>query len=213
MALYDLTHLMHSDMPVYPGKQQPLIAPAATIETDGYREMRLELDGHTGTHIDAPAHMLPNGKMLTDYPVSKFTGKAFILLVEEGKEYIEITDLKTYEKEIVSSDFVLFHTGWGRFWGTNDYLKGFPVLSEDAAKWLTTFHLKGIGIDAISVDPVESSDYPVHYIFFRADMVIIENLVIPEILHEMSGRLYCFPIHFMQADGAPVRAVFEIFKD
>lgn len=210
MALYDLTHLMHSDMPVYPGKQQPLIAPAATIETDGYREMRLEIDGHTGTHIDAPAHMLPNGKMLTDYPVSKFTGKAFILLVEEGKEYIEITDLKAYEKEIVSSDFVLFHTGWGRFWGTNDYLKGFPVLSEDAAKWLTTFHLKGIGIDTISVDPVESETWAVHHILFQNDLIIIENLIFPETLLHGSGQFHSFPLKFGAADGSPVRAVIMV---
>jgi len=210
MALYDLTHPMHSEMPVYPGKGQPMIGPAATLENDGYREMRLELDGHTGTHIDAPAHMLASGKMLNDYPVSKFTGKAIIVAVEEGTENIGIPLLKTFEHELRSSEFVLLRTGWSMYWGTPKYLEGFPVLTEQAAKWLTTFQLKGIGVDAISVDPVESSNWPVHHILFQSDLVIIENLIFPSNLIAGKGRWFCFPLKFGEADGSPVRAVFDI---
>ncbi len=209
MAIYDLSHPLHSAMPVYPSKGQPVITPAATIETDGYREMRLELDGHTGTHIDAPAHMLANGKMLTDFPVSKFKGKAFIISMKSKKDCIGISDLKGFEKGIGSSDFVLFRTSWSIYWGYKEYLKGFPVLSQDAAKWLTTFNLKGIGVDAISVDPVETTDWPVHFILFRSEMVIVENLIFPENLENSSGMFYCFPLKYNNSDGSPVRAVFE----
>ena len=210
MALYDLTHPMHSEMPVYPGKGQPLIGPVATLENDGYREMHLNIDGHTGTHIDAPAHMLARGKMLNDYPVSKFTGKAVIVAIEEGTENIGIPLLKTFEHELRSSEFVLLRTGWSMYWGTPKYLEGFPVLTEQAAKWLTTFQLKGIGVDAISVDPVESSTWPVHHILFQSDLVIIENLIFPGNLLSGKGRLFCFPLKFDEADGSPVRAVFDI---
>lgn len=209
MAIHDLSHTMHPAMSVYPGKEQPAIRPAAAIETDGYREMRLELDGHTGTHIDAPAHMLANGKMLTDFPVSKFKGKAFIISVKDKKECIGISDLKRFEKEIGASDFVLFQTGWSMYWGSEEYLNGFPVLSQDAAKWLTTFYLKGMGIDAISVDPVETTDWPVHFILFRSEMVIVENLIFPDNLENSSGMFYCFPLKFNNSDGSPVRAVYE----
>ena len=36
--------------------------------------------------------------------------------------------------------------------------------------------LKGVGLDAISVDPVESHDLPVHRILLGSGMVIVENL-------------------------------------
>jgi arylformamidase len=210
MEIYDLSHPMHSAMPVYPGKGQPVIEPAASIEKDGYREMRLELDGHTGTHMDAPAHMLPNGKMLNDYPVSKFTGKAVIIPVDCTKAIIEIAHLQEYKTEIRHSDYVLFNTGWSKYWGTDTYLKDFPVLSEQAAKWLTTFQLKGIGLDAISVDPVESTTFDVHYILFQSDMVIVENLVFPETLLHGNGVFHCFPLNIEHADGSPVRAVIMV---
>lgn len=210
MEIYDLTHVMHSEMPVYPGKGQPLIETAASIEKDGYREMRLELDGHTGTHMDASAHMLPNGKMLNDYPVSKFTGKAVIIPIDGTISIIEIAHLQEYKTEIRHSDYVLFNTGWSKYWGTNDYLKDFPVLSEQAAKWLTTFQLKGIGLDAISVDPVEATTFEIHQILFQSDMVIVENLVFPENLRNRSGHFHCFPLKFGEADGSPVRAVIMV---
>jgi arylformamidase len=210
MEIYDLTHIMHSEMPVYPGKGQPVIGPAASIEKDGYREMRLELDGHTGTHMDAPAHMLSNGKMLNDFPISKFTGNAVIIPVESPTSTIDVQFIQPYEKDIQNSDFVLFRTGWSKYWGTNDYLRGFPVLSEQAAKWLTTFQLKGIGLDAISVDPVKSTTFAVHHILFQSDMVIVENLVFPENLQNRLGHFHCFPLKFGEADGSPVRAVMEV---
>ena len=212
MGIYDLTHVMHSEMPVYPGKGQPVIGTAASIEKDGYREMRLEIDGHTGTHIDAPAHMLPNGKMLNDYPVSKFTGKAVIIPVVLTISIIEIVHLQEYKTEIRHSDYVLFNTGWSKYWGTENYRKDFPVLSEQAAKWLTAFQLKGIGLDAISVDPVESTTFEVHHILFQSDMVIVENMVFPVNLPSGKGVLYCFPLRFGNADGSPVRAVMEYFE-
>jgi len=208
MAIYDLTHLMHSRMPVYPGKKQPIIESSATLAKDGYREMHLNIDGHTGTHMDAPAHMLQNGRTLDNYPVEKFTGRAVIIPVTDGKSLIEIADLKPYETEIRKAGFVLFRTGWSKYWGTDQYLKNFAVLSEVAANWLTTFQLKGIGIDSISVDRIDSVTWPVHHIIFNNDLVIIENLKFPDDLKDGSGTLHCYPLLFENADGSPVRALF-----
>jgi arylformamidase len=203
--IYDLTHPLEASMPVYPGKNQPVIFPAAQIEIDGYREIHLQIDGHTGTHIDSPAHMLEQGKKLDQYPPEKFTGKA-IVIPAENIPVIEISDLKLYEDEIKNADFVLFRTGWCRYWGTPQYLGPFPVLSKTAAGWLTTFRLKGIGVDAISVDPLDSADWPVHHILFNNDMTIIENLRFPEGLPN-TGIFHCFPLPVKDADGTPVRAV------
>ena len=43
---------------------------------------------HTGTHIDAPAHMLSNGPYLDDLNIEHFIGKATIL--DFSNEEIEI---------------------------------------------------------------------------------------------------------------------------
>lgn len=210
MDIIDLSHIMNPDMPVYPGKGQPVIQPAARIETDGYREMSLHLDGHTGTHMDSPAHMLVNGKMLNDFPVSQFSGKAAVIPIPETVSKIDLKFLAPFEPEIRDASFVLFNTGWSKYWGSDHYFRDFPVLTEEAAKWLVTFRLKGIGLDAISVDPVESATYAIHHILFRHDMVIVENLVFPENFSSREGIFHGFPLSFRDGDGSPVRAVLEI---
>ena len=58
MKVYDLTHTIQNDMPVYPGTEQPKLTTACTIQEVGYRETLLHMYSHTGTHMDAPAHMI-----------------------------------------------------------------------------------------------------------------------------------------------------------
>ena len=58
MRVYDLTHTISEDILVWPGTEQPRLSEGSTFERDGFRETRLELFSHVGTHMDAPAHML-----------------------------------------------------------------------------------------------------------------------------------------------------------
>ena len=79
MKVYDLTHTIKNDMPVYPGTEQPKLTTACTIEAAGYRETLLHMFSHTGTHMDAPAHMLLDGAALDSYGADKFTGTAVVV--------------------------------------------------------------------------------------------------------------------------------------
>jgi len=207
MTCIDLTHPIKSKMPVYPGKDQPVIKPIAWLGKDGYRECRIETHGHTGTHSDSPAHKLPNGKRLDSFPVSHFCGNAEVLRIPEKTRLIEKTFLEKHGDRITASQYLLFVTGWSRYWGRKEYLKGYPVLTEEAAIWLGSLGLKGIGLDAISVDPFESADWPVHHILFLAGMVIVENLIFPAGFDADSVQFHCFPLPVSGADGSPVRAV------
>ena len=64
MTWYDLTHLITSAMPVYPGTEPPELLEATTLEREGFRETRLRLFSHTGTHMDAPSHMIAGAPSL-----------------------------------------------------------------------------------------------------------------------------------------------------
>jgi kynurenine formamidase len=209
MKLYDLSHLLNNETPVFPGMSKPEFKPAGKLETDGYRETRFEMDSHTGTHIDAPAHMLENGKTLDQLQLEAFSGKALIISVPGNSKSIGEDLLVQFEEKLKKAEFVLFKTGWSKFWGTSQYFKDFPTLSADAVKWLLTFSLKGIGFDVISADPTDSTTYPNHFRILGKGLIIIENLRFPEELIETEGEFFCFPLHFENADGSPVRAVFR----
>lgn len=209
MKLYDLSHPLNNESPVFPGKDKPWFTPAATIKKDGYRETHLDFDSHLGTHIDAPAHMLENGKTLDRMPVHSFSGSAFIVPVPGGMKVIDEKFISGFHEQLLSSDFVLFRTGWSKYWGNEKYLSDFPTLTLAAVNRLLALPLKGIGFDTISADLVESTSWENHFAIFNKGAIIIENLVFPDNLTESDGKFFCFPIPYDKADGSPVRAVFE----
>ena len=144
MKILDLTHLIEEAMPVYPETEPPKLTPSNTFEQHGFRETLLTMGSHTGTHMDAPAHMLRDGKTLDQFPADKYIGTAYVLDCSDlaGKE-IPKARLQLHASEIEAADFLLFYTGWEKYWGSEQYFSPFPVLSLEAAEYLAAFPLKG----------------------------------------------------------------------
>jgi len=206
MPVIDLTHRIESGMPVFPGTPPPLIERAFTINKDGFAETRLNMLSHTGTHMDAPAHMLAKGITLDQLPADRFTGKALCIDVRKSAE-ITVSLLMPYEPTLSEVDFLLLVTGWDQKWGCDDYYYSYPALTEEAARWLTRFNLSGIGTDCISFDLHDSSLYPVHHILLEKGFILIENLKGTDRLAGTTFGFICTPLHYEGADGAPVRAL------
>ena len=204
MKVYDLTHTIRNDMPVYPGTEQPRLTTACTIEEVGYRETLLHMYSHTGTHMDAPAHMLPDGAALDRYPGEKFVGAAIVVDCR-GEKVISLPLLQRYDLSGV--DFVLFCTGWDKKWGTPAYYENFPCLTAEAAAYLAALPLKGVGEDSISLDPCDSMEFPNHITLMKAGFINTENLTG---LDALLGRRFTFvtlPLKFENADGCSCRAI------
>ena len=208
MNIIDLSHPLSPHMPVYPGAEPPLLIDEHTIDDDGFREKKITMYSHTGTHMDAPAHMINGAKTLDQLPIDHFFGTACIVPVDAQENYsIGINALKPHQDVIQHSEFILLNTGWSRFWGSERYFHKYPVLSSKAASWLSNFSLKGIGSDTISPDKIGANDSPIHKLFLRRTIVIIENLTNLDIVPDTHFTFSCFPLKIEQADGSPVRAV------
>ncbi len=202
VKIIDLTHLIKENMPVFPGTEPPVLEAANTLERDGFREKKLHMYSHTGTHMDAPAHMIKEGWTLDQVGAEAFVGPAVKADVR-GLKKIEREHLEILSGS--NADFLLLWTGWDQYWGTEDYFGDFPTLSAEAAAWLTDFPLKGIGVDAISMDPMDSQDFSIHLKLLSNDMVLIENLRDLELLPE-KFTFSAMPLKLEDADGSPVRA-------
>ena len=208
MDIVDLSHPISPNMPAYPGTEPPSFIKGCSIDDNGFLEKKITLYSHTGTHIDAPAHIIHGAKTLDQFSIEHFAGKAFLLnLPSINKQEIDIADLESHQSLIGNSEFLLLNTGWSRFWGTKRYYSGYPVLSAEAALWLSNFELKGIGFDTISADKADSRDFPVHKIFLRRNWIIVENLTNLDAVPSNQFMFSCFPLKIEQADGSPVRAV------
>lgn len=207
MKYHDLTQIIKEDMPVYPGTKPPTLIPVTTLDHDGFAETMMTLYSHTGTHLDAPAHMAVDGLTLDQMPVDHFIGSAICIDVRNVGQYIMLEHIIPHQEEIAEADFVLLCTGWSAHWDSDRYYHGYPVLEEAAANWLAANNLKGVGVDAISVDPSDGNEFANHGVLFGACLLIIENLKNLENIIGKRTMLMCLPINYEAADGAPVRAV------
>lgn len=204
----DLTHPISPGMPVYPGTEPPVLAQGCTIDAHGFAEKKITMYSHTGTHIDAPAHMLKQGSTLDQLPIDHFCGTARVWEWERrSRPVISPSDLEPDLHDIREVDFLLLYTGWSRHWGTEAYFSNYPVLSPEAAEWISSTGLKGLGVDAISVDPADTDTHPVHKALLNREMILIENLTNLEELPGSPFFFSCFPLKIEEADGSPVRAV------
>lgn len=206
MNVLDLTHTITEATPLWPGTPAVQLEPLAEYGTEGYRETMLHFSSHTGTHIDAPAHLLRGGLTLDSFPPKQFAGTA-VTLDCRNRSAITLSMLHSYETALSGAEFVLFDTGWSRYWQTPDYFGAYPALEPQAAQYLAGMRLKGIGSDTVSLDPFMDDTLAVHRILLGAGLLLLENLCN---LSALTGR-ECFltaaPLKIGCADGAPARVL------
>jgi kynurenine formamidase len=206
-TIIDLSHRINHEMSLYPGTSVPSITKMRSIEYDGFQEYKVELTNHIGTHIDAPGHMLRQGKMLNDYSISDFHGVSLIIDCREYNETIPIVSLNSYKGYIDNIDYLIFYTGWSKHWGSRLYTNFFPVLSNELCEYISQRNFKGIGIDTLSPDPMDSICFENHKVLMASDKLIIENLTNLDLVPKSPFELVCLPLALSYVDAAPARVV------
>ncbi|MGE4268556.1 MAG: cyclase family protein [Deferribacterales bacterium] len=206
MKIIDLTHEIAEGMPVYPGTEAPVLKQANTVAEHGFAEKLITMVSHTGTHMDAPAHVLENKKTLSQIDLNDLYGKGCLIDVRGVKGVITADYLKPYEQALKDAKIAVFHSGWDRLWGDEKYFENFPVMDAEAAKFLVSTGIKGVACDMISVDGVDCFNLDIHRILFAADIFICENLKGLERIVGMDFDIGIFPLNIKDGDGSPVRA-------
>ena len=131
-------------------------------------------------------------------------GSSFL---HEG-EPITMDLLALYGEKIEKADFLLFHLGWDKRWGTEAYFGDYPCIDQAVWEHILNGCYKGIGFDVIGLDPIADENLTRHKALFAAkDIVNIENLCN---LEQCGSDLFwfsCFPLKIDACDGSPIRAV------
>ena len=83
--IYDVTRTITSGMYVYPGDPEVRIASAADVkEGDPYTVSALAMGSHTGTHVDAPRHLFPDGVGVDRISPDRLFGPAAVIEVADS---------------------------------------------------------------------------------------------------------------------------------
>ena len=118
MSWIDFTHIISPSMSTFPGTPAPELTTVATVPVNYYRETKLQLYSHMGTHMDAPAHIIENGRTLDQFPAEHFIGSAVVIpctpkcMPGEPYPVIDMSALEPYMEAAEAADFLIFSTGW-----------------------------------------------------------------------------------------------------
>lgn len=219
MQLIDLSWPVQPGMPMFPGDPPVSLTPLGSLEADGFVSHLASLPAHSGTHVDAPAHVLAGGEALADLPLWRFAGPGVVLDVRERPGLaVTVADLEPHLAWLraQAAAFALLLTGDAERWGQPGYYTDGAHLTPGAALLLAGLalpggELSGLGLDAASVDPPYdpydphgSRHLPAHRALLGAGMVIVENLRGLERLPLAGFDFLCLPV--LGGDGSPVRA-------
>ena len=204
MRLIDLSHKFTEKMPVYPGDPVPEITKGADIKKEGYNDYYIKTGMHVGTHIDAPLHMLENGKRLTEIEIEHFYGNG-CLIDARGKPAIDSDSLKN--AAVRKGDIVFVLTGFYKKFGQAEYYEKYPEITDDFAKKLVDLGVKIVGVDTPSPD---RPPFNIHKLLLKNDVLIIENLTnLEKLLGIKKFEIFAFPPNF-DVEGSPVRVVAKV---
>ena len=206
MKIIDLTQPLTEKIPVYPGtpEKPPYFEQLTSVACNGYCSYRLTCDMHVGTHIDAPAHFIANGKRISDTPIERFCGTAHLL---DARNHTSIDGDLLKQIELKPNDILLVWTGWDKQYGTPDYFTKHPIVTHEFAQTIINHHISMIGLDTPSPDYYP---FAIHKLLLQHEILIIENLTNLEHLKQaLSIELYALPLK-CTTDGAVARVVAHI---
>jgi arylformamidase len=223
----DITTLISPFTRVFPGDPIPAIEKVCTLEKEGCAVSRLSFGSHTGTHVDAPSHILDNGLTVDKLELKNLMGMALILDFSSlsGALTADILE-KTFQNAGVSEnisvlllkteDFSRKQKGTGNISSPNGEAGSHSMesgeeefdpayLDKSGAEWIVRKGFKAIGIDGFSVDDLYSESLPAHRVLLSGNVNIVECLELGSV---KAGTYFflCLPLKIEGCDGAPARA-------
>jgi kynurenine formamidase len=210
----DLSHVIVAGMTTYPGLPAPEIVPHLTREDSRkvyapgteFAIDRISMVGNTGTYLDSPYHRYAGGGDLTSLPLATLADLPAVVIRTTGSQSRAV-DVGAFLARNVADSAVLLHTGGDRHWGTPEYAKDAPYLTEAGANWLVEHRARLVGIDAVNIDDTSSGGHrPAHSVLLAAGIPIVEHLTGLGQLPPTGSRFSAVPPRIADFGTFPVRA-------
>ncbi len=212
-SLIDVSHTVEDGLETYPGLPVPIICDFLSREESRkhyapgteFHIGQIEMVANTGTYVDSPFHRYPDGKDLSELPLSKLANlKGLVFRATKwGQRAIDRT---MFEGKELAGKAVLIHTGWSEHWKTDQYFQGHPYLTEDAAFFLRDAGVVLVGIDSLNIDDTADGRRPVHSTLLKVDIPIAEHLTNLQSLPDEGFRFFAVPVKVKAFGTFPVRA-------
>lgn len=194
-------------MLVFPGDPKPKIKTKTFAKADGMTLSQVTISTHTGTHVDVPKHFFKSGKTIDKIEAERLVGPCKVIDLTnffKAGGPAEIGWAHFGRSGIKKNDRVLVKTGNYNFLFDKKISKKYISVSQDAAKNLIKRQISLIGIDYITIEKENKDNYPVHKLFLKEGIIILEGLNLKDV---PAGEytLVCAPLKLEGCDGSPAR--------
>ena len=174
---------------VYEGDPIPKVNRVSKMENgDLYNLSEISMCAHNGTHVDAPAHFIKDGKTIDQIPLEYFVGNCYVYT-----HFGNITkdDATNILNKIDDVDKIL--------------IKGNATIIKESAQIFKDSNIKLIGTESQSVGPI-NSPMEVHQILLGKEIVLLEGLNLSDV-EDGKYFLCAQPLNFKGIEGSPCRAI------
>jgi arylformamidase len=201
--IIDISQVLSPGMAGFPGDAQYEERPTFKIGPDcPVNVARVAMSTHCGTHADAPLHYDPDGVAIGALTLEPFIGPCRVIDARAAAPLC----LPEHIAPALDAAPPRILLRLGDYNDPHVWPEGFRAIAPETIDLLAQKGVLLVGVDMPSVDPETSKDLPAHMAAERADMRILENLVLA---HVAPGdyQLIALPLKFANLDAAPLRAV------
>lgn len=223
MRVVDLTQPLSPDTVMWPGAPAPTAEVILTVAHDGFYNRRVSFMEHSGTHFDAPCHMLDGAIPLHAIDPGTLIRPAVVIDISaaiagdaDGTLSLDqVHDFEASTGRIADGSIVLLRTGWedfnwdaGRYAGAPGPLR-FPGYGVEAARFLVDErHVVGLGVDTLGIDPGSATDFPVHrQVTHPRGVWHLEGLTNLAALPPTGVWLFVGVLNLQDGSGSPARVL------
>lgn len=202
--MYDLTISIDADTVIFPGDPSLKKTLLKSFKTgDSYSYTKFEMGCHVGTHLDAPGHFIPDGKMVDAIDLENLVGPASVI---DCSNHPTITADLLRTKWSKQHDRLLVKTNNSSLLRKKEYSSKHVFFEKSAIDYIISLEPKCLGIDYYNVDDSTKEDLPGHTALAKAHIPVI---VCCDLGKVPAGNydLCCLPLKVVGVEGVPVRAI------
>lgn len=188
----DITYNLNEDFPVWPGEQKYNIQ---SIYTNNISST-VTFNVHTSTHIDAPKHIITDGKTINQIPLQQLIGPTQIITIDDP------VSIKPEQLPTIKCQKIIFKTPNII---TNDFYSNYCYLTPEAAKALVLSNVELVGINYLSIENFYDPEFTTHKILLGNNVIILESVNTTNLVQEFY-EIIALPLN-INAEASPARVI------
>ncbi len=207
--VFDISWPINKDTVEYKNKGVLNIKTVKDVQHDDVHETHMTLDMHTGTHIDAPKHLIRDAQTVDQISFDHLLGYCKVLDLTHVEEKIVESDLHGFDIE--ENDIILFKTKNSFFSDIGKFEPNFIYLDKTGAQYLASKKVKTVGIDYLGIERNQPG-HETHKTLFGSNIIIIEGVRLTKV---KQGQYFiiCLPIKIEMVEAACSRAILLSLSD